>query len=391
MTEAGPLAAVRVVGLEHSVAGPLCTRLLRDMGADVIKVERPGSGDFSRHWDENAQGEGAQFWWLNRGKRSIALDLKAADDRRIFDRLLETADVLVHNLSPAAARRLGFSDTEFDRRFPALIQCQISGYGATGPYEGRKAYDMLVQAESGIMSLTGTPEAPFRVGVSLCDVSAGMYAASLVLGALIGKHQTGRGCRLEVPMIDAALEFVAPMLISYANAGVLYERIPQRHHAITPYGVFRCAGGEPILVAVEQNAEWRLVCERLLDKPELASDPRFATNTARVANRLAVDELMSAAFAMLTREEAVALCERLDLAYGVVNDMAGLLNHPALRDHKALTTEKKADGRIVETIVGLGERQFGTTGPDMRPPALDGDRSSILRELTNGVERSSVE
>lgn len=377
----GPLSGVRVVGLEHSVAGPLCTRILGDMGADVIKVERPGGGDFSRHWDHNAGGDGAQFWWLNRGKRSIALDLRDEADTRTFVALLDRADVLVHNLSPAAADRLQLTDAALEKRFPALVSCQISGYGATGPFSARKAYDMLVQAESGIMSLTGSQEEPSRVGVSLCDVGTGIYAATLVLGALLEQRRTGRGRRLDVTMMDTSLEFVAPMLVSYVNGGVVYPRIPQRHHAIAPYGVYVCGDGAALLIAVEQDREWRLVCEHLLGRAELADDPRFATNPARLAHRDAVDALMSEAVAALDLDGATAACERLQLAYGVLHDMSALHHHPVVRARGALRVERTPDGREIETVIGLAERLFGTERPANLPPLLDEHREAILSEL----------
>lgn len=376
-----PLAGVRVIGLEHSVAGPLCTRILGDMGADVIKVERPGSGDFSRHWDHNANGDGAQFWWLNRGKRSIALDLHDDGDRQTFLTLLAGADVLVHNLSPAAADRLGLTSDAFAQRFPALVSCQISGYGANGPLSDRKAYDMLVQAESGIMSLTGRPEEPSRVGVSLCDVGTGVYAATLVLAALLRQRQSGRGALLDMTMMDTSLELVAPMLVSYTNAGVVYPRIPQRHHAIAPYGVYTCGDGPAILIAVEQDREWRHVCEQLLHRPELAEDPRFETNAARLEHRDEVDRLMSSALAELDLAAATQTCDRLGLAYGVLNEMSGVHSHPVLASRGMLSREQAPDGRQVETVVGVAERAFGTVRTQAAPPALDEHRQAILSEL----------
>jgi crotonobetainyl-CoA:carnitine CoA-transferase CaiB-like acyl-CoA transferase len=384
------LAGVRVVGLEHSVAGPLCTRILGDMGADVVKVERPGGGDFARHWDHNAGGESAQFWWLNRGKRSIALNLKDVADRATFDALLDTADVLVHNMSPAAAARLGLDDEAFDERFAHLVHCQISGYGATGPLRDRKAYDMLVQAESGIMSVTGRPEQPTRVGVSVCDIGTGIYASALILGALVDQRATGRGRRIDVAMLDAAVEFAAPMLLSYANAGVTYERIPQRHHAIAPYGVFECAGGGAILIAIEQDAEWRLLCERLLGDPALGDDPRFITNSSRIEHRELVDGLVADALGRIDVDEAVALCEELGLAYGVLNEMSGVRDHPVVADRGILATETSAAGVPVQTLVGLAERQFATARAVGRPPSLDEHRQAIIDELDTDLEGNPV-
>ena len=384
MPASRPLEGIRVVGLEHSVAGPLCTRILGDMGADVIKVERPGAGDFSRHWDHNANGEGAQFWWLNRGKRSIALDLKDSDDRAVFERLLDRADVLVHNLSPAAAERLGLADPSLDERFPSLVSCQISGYGNSGPLRDRKAYDMLVQAESGIMSVTGTPTHPSRAGVSVCDVGTGMYAAALVLGAVIEQRRTGRGRRLDIAMMDAALEFVAPMLMSYANAGVVYERLPQRHHAIAPYGVFYCRDGEGVLIAVEQNSEWRLVCERLLGDATLADDPRYSTNAARITHREAVDHMVADAVGALDFGAMTAVFDEMNLAYGALNSMAEVATHSVLRDRGALRTVAGRGDRQVDTVIGVGERLFAAASEPGAPPELDQHREAILDEVGRG-------
>ena len=278
----GPLAGVRVIGLEQSVAGPLCTRILSDLGADVVKWERADVGDFARHWDDHAGGESAQFWWLNRGKRSVAVNLRDEEHRELFFAHVAEADVLVHNMSPSAASRLGLDGDTLHDRFPHLVSCQISGYGASSSFRDRKAYDMLVQAESGIMSLTGTPEVPSRVGVSMCDVSTGIYAATLVVAAVHQQRRTGQGCALDVAMLDVAVEFLGPMLTSAVNAGVRYERLPQHHHAIAPYGVFACRDGQ-VVIAIEQDAEWQRFCELVLDAPETATRPEYATNLARVA------------------------------------------------------------------------------------------------------------
>jgi itaconate CoA-transferase len=378
----GPLAGTVVVGLEHSVAGPLCTRILADLGADVIKVERAGSGDFSRHWDGNVRGEGAQFWWLNRGKRSIALDLKDDADRALFDRMLHSADVLVQNMSPAAADRLGLHEPDFEERHPGLVVCDISGYGNATPLRERKAYDMLVQAESGVMSLTGTPEQPMRSGISVCDVSTGIYAATLVLAALAERSATGRGRRLDVAMFDATLEFLGPMLLSYLNSGVVYPRLPDRHHAIAPYGVFRCSDGTAILLAVEQDAEWRLFVSAVLARPDLADDPRFVTNLARVEARDDVDGLVGEFFAGITGVEAVERLEHLNLAYGVLNDVGVVGTHPVLDARGIAEQVETAEGETAYALTGLARRLFGVdSAVRARPPLLDEDGDAIRLEF----------
>jgi itaconate CoA-transferase len=379
---AGPLAGTVIVGLENSVAGPLCTRILADLGADVIKVERAGSGDFSRHWDGHVHGEGAQFWWLNRGKRSIGLDLNDEADRAMFDRLLRSADVLVQNMSPAAADRLGLYDLDFQTRHPQLIICDISGYGNATPLRERKAYDMLVQAESGVMSMTGTPEQPMRTGVSVCDVSTGIYAAVLILAALTERSASGQGRRLDVAMFDATLEFLGPMLLSYLNAGVVYPRLPDRHHAIAPYGAFRCRDGLVILLAIEQDAEWGLFASEVLERPDLAEDGRYATNLARLAARDDVDGVVAKFFAGLTGVEAIERLERQHLAYGVLNDLAAVGDHPVLEARGIAEAVDTARGETAMALTGLARRLFDVDpGRRLRPPLLDEDGRAIRLEF----------
>jgi itaconate CoA-transferase len=383
----GPLAGILVVGVEQSVAGPLCTRILGDLGATVIKVE-PSSGDFSRGWDEHAAGESAQFWWLNRRKRSIAVDLREAAGRKILETLLGHADVLVHNMSPRAAERLGLTGEAARERYPELVNCQISGYGDTTSCRDRKAYDMLVQAECGVMSLTGTPERPARVGVSISDVSSGIYAALLVLAALYERRDTGHGRTLDVSMFDVTAEFTAPMLVSYLNSGVLYPRLCDQHHAIAPYGVFFSADGHGILLAVHQDVEWARLCEQLLGAPELARDPRFATNASRVEHRAEVGATVSAAFAAHTRHELRNRLQELGLAYAEVNDIASVATHPALLERGIVTAVESASGATVSTVSGIAERTFGATVTGrLRPPSIGEDTDEVLRELLAGATR----
>ncbi len=358
----GPLDGFVVVGLEHSVAGPLCTRILADLGAEVIKIERGPGGDFARHWDDNVAGESAQFWWLNRRKRSIVLDLKEPVGRRSFDELLERADVLVCNLSPGALDRLGLTPEELGSRYPSLVTCQISGYGRTGEFRDRKAYDMLVQAEAGVMSLTGSPETPSRAGVSVSDVGTGIYGAVLVLAGLLGRMKDGKGRHLDVAMYDATVEFAAPMLLSYLNAGLLYPRFPDRHHAIVPYGVFRCADGVLVLVAVEHDHEWQRFAEAILQRPELADDPGYATNIRRLERREEVDAMVAAAIGALPSGRAYTLLDSLGLAYASLNDLAAVGNHSVVRERGMLANEETAAGVGVRTLVGLGERVYERDG-----------------------------
>jgi crotonobetainyl-CoA:carnitine CoA-transferase CaiB-like acyl-CoA transferase len=384
--DGGPLGGFFVVGLEHSVAGPLCTRILGDLGAQVVKVEREPDGDFARHWDGNVAGDGAQFWWLNRRKRSVVLDLKTEHGQASFDALLGRADVFVCNLSPGATERLGLTPEALRTQYPRLVTCQISGYGRTGTLRDRKAYDMLVQAEAGVMSLTGSPETPSRAGVSVADVGTGIYAAVLVLAGLLGRMKDGHGRHLDVAMYDATVEFAAPMLLSYLNAGVIYPRLPDRHHAISPYGVFRCADGAAVLLAIEHDDEWQRFVSLFAGQPELAKDPRFASNVSRLANRADVEDFVSAAIASLPSTEVIRLFDSLGLAYASLNDVAGVSNHPVVRERRMLADAETASGASVTTLVGLGERLFERDGGGRtRPPELGEDTAELLETVARSA------
>ena len=342
------------------------------------QIER--RADFSRRWDNHAAGESAQFWWLNRGKHGITLDLRDPTGRSLLSRLLERADVLGCNMSPCAASRLGLNG-EGQGAVSSVGYRQISGYGAHTGYRDRRAYDMLIQAESGMMSLTGLPDHPARVGVSICDVSTGIYSALLVLAALIEPQQTGRGRLPDVSMFDVATEFTAPMLLSYLNAGVLYPRLLDQHHAICPYGFFRSTDDQPILLAVHQDDEWMRLCEHFLGAPELARDPRFGTNTSRVSNRADVNALVSASFRTRTRVETCATLQELGLAYADVNDIGAVASHPALGDRSIVASVEAESGDLIGSIVGIAERAFETSsGARLRPPALGEDTDAILRD-----------
>lgn len=383
----GPLAGLKVVAVEHSVAGPLSTRILADLGARVVKVERAAAGgDFARHWDRHAAGEGAQFWWLNRNKQSLALDLADSRDRAVLGSLLEEADVLVHNMSPAAATRAGLDAASVEVAHPRLISCQISGYGAVSASAGeRKAYDMLVQAESGIMSLTGTSDDVCRVGVSICDVATGIYAALLILAAVQARHRTGHGAQIDLGMFDVALEFVGPMLTSYMNSGVEYSRSSARHHAIAPYGVFACGDGQQIVLAIEQDSEWRAFCNSVLGDAELGADPRLATNAQRIDNRVEVDGLIERYLAQTDVDSFVKLCDEHGFAYGRVNGIAAVAEHPILKERLAVEEVQSASGATVRSLVGLPERVFGRRDAvRTRPPSLDEDGSEIRGNYERG-------
>ncbi len=323
-----PLEGIRVLALEQAVVAPFCTRQLADMGADVIKIERPG-GDLARHYDGALNGVSAYFAWLNRGKRSIVLDVKDARDHDTCEQLLARADVFVHNLAPGAVERLGFGYDELAARHPRLIWCGISGYGPDGPYRDRKAYDMLVQAEAGIIGMTGTADAPAKVGVSIADIGGGLYAYSSILAALLNRNKTGRGERIDISMLECMTEWMMPPLNVWQGTGKAPLRAGVRHNMVVPYGAYRCADGD-VMLAVQTDREWRRLCASVLDAPALGDDPRFVTNELRVANRVSLEEMIEAHFARRTRAQVIALLEAADIPTGAMNDLAAVTAHPQL-------------------------------------------------------------
>ncbi|MGI8563176.1 MAG: CaiB/BaiF CoA transferase family protein [Candidatus Dormibacter sp.] len=374
----GPLAGVRVVAFEQSVAGPVASRILADAGADVIKVE-PKRGDFARHWDSHVHGFSSHFSWLSRRKRSIALNLNDGGDRATFDRLLDSADILLYNLAVDSAERLRLTPERLGERWPALIVCQISGYGRTGRARDRRAYDMLVQAESGLLELTGDEEGPVRIGVSLSDIGTGIYATSLILAALFERTRTGRGRFLDLSMFQAMTEFTGPNLTAFANAGVRYRRNRQRHHTIVPYGVFACSDGF-IALAIQQDVEWQNLCRGCLDRPDLAGRADLGTNEQRVASRSEVEREVEAELGRRTRAEWQERFDRAELAYGVINDIEGVWEHDASRDLDLQGSGVLPDGSPISVPRSPGERCFGRLAPG-RVPGLDEHRLEILAEL----------
>ena len=323
-----PLSGLLVVSLEQAVAAPMCTCRLADAGARVIKIERP-EGDFARFYDGFAHGECSYFVWLNRGKESVVLDLANPDDRVLLEAMLGRADIFVQNLKPGTVGKLGFSIERLRREYPRLICCSISGFGEHGPYASRKAYDLLIQAEVGLASITGTSE-PSRVGVSLVDVSTGMNAYEAILEALIARQRTGEGADLSVSMFDSMADFMAVPLLQQ-EAGKPPQRVGLAHPAIAPYGAFPTRDGLPVLIGVQNDREWRVLAEKVLGDGALAADPDFATNRARVERRAETDRKVAAITAAL---DAATLMQKLvaaDIAFAPVNDVAGLARHPHLR------------------------------------------------------------
>ncbi|ARP75440.1 CaiB/BaiF CoA transferase family protein [Bordetella genomosp. 6] len=326
-----PLDGITVVSLEHAIAAPFCTRQLADMGARVIKIERPGSGDFARGYDERVRGLSSHFVWTNRSKESLTLDLKRPGADEVLERLLASADVLVQNLAPGAAARLGLSFEQLHARFSRLIVCDISGYGQGGPYQDKKAYDLLIQSESGFVSVTGTPDEPVKAGCSISDIAAGMYAYSGILNALLLRGKTGLGSRIDVSMLESTVEWMGyPMYYAFDDAAPP-PRAGAAHATIYPYGPFPVGDGATIMLGLQNEREWRAFCERVLRQPELADDERYASNSRRAANRDALRALIVAAFARLDIGEVTARLEQAQIANARVNQMRDVWKHPQLQ------------------------------------------------------------
>ena len=325
-----PLDDLMVVSLEQAVAAPFATRQLADLGARVVKVERPVVGDFARHYDETVRGLSSHFVWLNRSKESVAVDLKSEHGRSVVRALVARADVFVQNLAPGAADRLGLGAAELRQRHPALIHCSISGYGTGGPYTDKKAYDLLVQCESGLLSVTGTPEAPAKVGISVADIAAGMYAYSGILSALLRRSATGEGATIEVSMLEALAEWMGfPMYYGWYG-GTDPVRSGASHAAIAPYGPFPCGDGGNVFLGIQNEREWRAFCDRVVGEPGLASDPRFSTNTLRVMHRDELGLVIEKAFSALTTEGVVARLDDVGIANARLRDLSGLVDHEQL-------------------------------------------------------------
>ncbi|HKC28836.1 MAG TPA: CaiB/BaiF CoA-transferase family protein [Jatrophihabitans sp.] len=325
-----PLAGITVVSLEQAVAAPYATRQLADLGCRVIKIERPGTGDFARRYDESVRGMSSYFVWANRSKESICLDVKDPDGLAVLVRLIETADVFVQNLAPKASARLGLDATTLRERRPELIVCDVSGYGARGPWSHRKAYDLLVQSEAGVLSLTGTADATARVGVSIADIAAGMYAFSGILAALLRRQSTGCGSVVEVSLFDSLSEWVGQPLYYTKYAGEQPARTGTHHPTIAPYGPFECRDGLSVLVAVQNEREWATFCTSILGEPSLAVDERFRGNPARVRNRDELHRIIAAAIAGFDSTEALARLDAIGIANARQNTVVELLDHPAL-------------------------------------------------------------
>jgi len=363
MTAAGPLAGLVVVAVEQAVAAPFCTARLADAGAKVIKIERP-EGDFARGYDDAVRGQSSYFVWLNRGKHSVAMDIARADARRELSRMIAGADVFVQNLRPGSLDKLGFGAQTLAERHPKLIICSISGYGEHGPLATRKAYDLLIQAETGLCSVTGGPNEPARVGISIVDIATGATAYSAVLEALIARSLSGRGANIHVSMFDVMAEWLTVPLL-HAEAGRSPRRLGLVHPSIAPYGVFSSRDGAQVLISIQSEREWRQFCSRLLGEAALAEDPRFATNVARVKNRAETDRRVAEAFGLLDRSELIAKLNEADIAFAELNDMNALSRHPHLRRIAVETPAGPVSVPAPAPIFAGEERSYGAV------PSLD--------------------
>lgn len=332
---AGDLDGITVLAVEQAVAAPYASARLGDAGARVIKVERPG-GDFARGYDKLVEGQSAYFVWLNRSKQSVVLDLKDEADRKLLENMAASADVFIQNLKPGALEGLGLDSAVLRARHPRLITCDITGFGTSGPRAGLKAYDLIVQAESGVCAVTGDA-GPARVGVSLCDIGAGMNAHAAILQALYARERTGRGRAIEVSLFDSIAEWMNVPILQHLYGGVTAARAGVAHPTIAPYGAYRCKTGEQIILSVQNDREWVRLCEHVLRDPTLADDPRYRDNTVRLANRPAVDAMVAQVLAALTLDEANTRLERADIAYGRLNELHEAAHHPHLRFMQLLT------------------------------------------------------
>lgn len=379
-----PLDGITVVSLEHAIAAPFCTRQLADMGARVIKVERPGSGDFARGYDERVNGLASHFVWTNRSKESLTLDLKQDDASDVLDSLLAKADVLVQNLAPGAAARMGLSFDKLHARFPKLIVCDISGYGEGGSYEKKKAYDLLIQSEGGFLSVTGGAgdDQLAKAGCSIADIAAGMYAYSNILSALLLRGKTGVGSRIDVSMLESLVEWMGyPLYYAYDGA-TPPPRAGAAHSTIYPYGPFPAGDGGTVMLGLQNEREWQAFCERVLLQPELADDERFSANFKRSANRETLSAIINEAFAALSAEQVIERLEQAQIANAHVNDMAGVWAHPQL---KARDRWRQVDSPAGSLPALLPPGSNSAFAPRMDPvPALGEHTDALLAELGYG-------
>lgn len=373
-----PLEGITVVSLEHAIAAPFATRQLADMGARVIKVERPGVGDFARKYDTRVNGMASHFVWTNRSKESLTLNVKSPDGAEILHKLVARADVVVQNLAPGAASRLGLGYDDLSAANPGIIVCNISGYGTGGPDEKRKAYDLLIQSEAGFLSTTGTETAPSKAGISIADIAAGMYAYTNILTALIRRSKTGQGCEIDLSMLDAMTEWMSyPLYYAYEGA-TPPARAGASHATIYPYGPFTVGDGRTVILGLQNEREWGAFCGVVLEQPALADDPRFSSNSQRAANKAALEEIITTCFAELTINVVIDRLDQAGIANANMNDMADVWQHVQFQARDRWREVDTPAGRIPALLPPGG---IGTEPRMDAVPALGAHSSDLLTEL----------
>jgi itaconate CoA-transferase len=373
------LDGLTVITLEHAVAAPFATRQLADLGARVIKIERPGEGDFARKYDTRVKGQASYFVWINRGKESLTLDVKHPEAKQIINQLLAEADVLVQNLAPGAAARLGFSAEALRPLYPKLIICDISGYGADGPYRDKKAYDLLIQAEAGLLSVTGTPEQVTRAGISVADISAGMYAYSSILAALIQRGRTGQGSHIDVSMLETLAEWMGNPMYYGFDGQPAAARSGASHPSVYPYGPFQTGDGKTVLFGLQNEREWAAFCREVLQQPELASDARFDANVKRSAARVELKALIEELFKPFTAEQVIERLDAANIGNAAVNTIADLWAHPQLAARERWAEVATPGGAIPALKPPAATDSFDYAMGAV--PALSGHSEAILAGL----------
>ena len=387
MTSPRPLDGITVVSLEHAIAAPFCTRQLADLGARVIKIERPGAGDFARAYDTRVRGQSSHFVWTNRSKESLTLDLKNPDAMAVLSSLLQSADVLVQNLAPGAAARMGLSFEALSPKHPKLIVCDISGYGEDGPYRDKKAYDLLIQSEAGMLSITGTPEDPSKTGNSIADIAAGMYAYTNILSALLLRGKTGQGSHIDVSMLEALAEWMGyPLYYAYDGA-TPPPRSAASHASIYPYGPFAAGDGGTVMLGLQNEREWKVFCDVVLGDAALANDPRFCTNALRSENRAQLKQLIVGMFARMSTSEVEARLDQAQIANARMNDMAGVWAHPQLKARERWQQVGSPAGDIPALLPPGRNNRYDYRMDAV--PAVGEHTEAILREL--GLDDAAVQ
>jgi len=381
-----PLDGITVVALEHVIAAPFCTRQLADLGARIIKIERPGDGDFARGYDRQVEGLSSHFVWVNRSKESLTLDLKQESAIAVLKNLLKTADVFIQNLAPGAAARMGLTAEALQKDNPGLILCAISGYGNDGPYRDKKAYDLLIQSEAGFLSITGTPETPSKAGNSIADIAAGMYAYTNILAALLQRGKTGKGTVIDISMLEALSEWMSfPMYYAYKGAHPP-SRNGASHATIYPYGPFKAGDGKTVMLGLQNEREWAKFCETVLENPALAKDERFDKNFKRNEKRAELLEIIHACFSKLSSEQLIARLEQAQIANAHLNDMEGLWKHEQLKARHRWTEVNTPNGQIPALLPpGLNDSYEYRMDP---VPSVGQHTDAILKEL--GIAESEI-